>query len=66
VATCRVTCQHRLSSTRPDESLSRRLAEIVNPMPIRPGVQVLEIGCGREPLRAVAARLGTGQILAVE
>ena len=47
--------------------LSPRLAEIVNALPIRPGMRVLEIGCGPgAAARAVAARLGTGHILAVD
>jgi ubiquinone/menaquinone biosynthesis C-methylase UbiE len=47
--------------------LSLRLAEIVGALPIRPGMRVLEIGCGPgAAARAVAARLGTGHILAVD
>jgi ubiquinone/menaquinone biosynthesis C-methylase UbiE len=47
--------------------LSPRLAEIVNALPIRPGMRVLEVGCGSgAAARAVAARLGTGHILAVD
>jgi ubiquinone/menaquinone biosynthesis C-methylase UbiE len=48
-------------------TLSPRLAEIVNALPIRPGMRVLEIGCGSgAAARAVAAQLGTGHILAVD
>ena len=48
-------------------ALSPRLAEIVNALPIRPGMRVLEVGCGSgAAARAVAARLGTGHILAVD
>ncbi len=47
--------------------LSPRLAEIVNALPISPGMRVLEIGCGSgAAARAVAARLGTGHVLAVD
>jgi SAM-dependent methyltransferase len=48
-------------------TLSPRLAEIVNALPIRSGMRVLEIGCGPgAAARAVAAQLGTGHILAVD
>ena len=47
--------------------LSPRLAVIVNALPIRPGMRVLEIGCGPgAAARAVAGRLGTGHILAID
>lgn len=47
--------------------LSPRLAGIVDALPIRAGMRVLEIGCGPgAAARAVAARLGTGHILAVD
>ena len=48
-------------------SLSPRLAAIVNALPLRPHSRVLEIGCGPgAAARAVASRLGTGHILAVD
>jgi cyclopropane fatty-acyl-phospholipid synthase-like methyltransferase len=47
--------------------LSPRLAEIVDALPIAPGMRVLEIGCGPgAAARAVAARLGGGHILAID
>ena len=47
--------------------LSPRLAEIVEALPIRPRSRVLEIGCGPgAAARAVAARLVTGHILAID
>ena len=47
--------------------LSARLAAIVDALPLAPGMQVLEIGCGTgAAARAVAARLGTGHILAID
>lgn len=47
--------------------LSPRLAEIVNALPLRPDSRVLEIGCGPgAAARAVAARLTTGHILAID
>jgi protein-L-isoaspartate O-methyltransferase len=47
--------------------LSPRLAAIVNALPLEPHSRVLEIGCGPgAAARAVAARLTTGHILAVD
>ncbi|MEH1059319.1 methyltransferase domain-containing protein [Micromonospora sp. CPCC 206171] len=48
-------------------SLSPRLAAIVNALPLEPHSRVLEIGCGPgAAARAVAARLTTGHILAID
>ena len=48
-------------------TLSPRLAEIVAALPLRPESRVLEIGCGPGAAgRAVAARLTTGHILAID
>ncbi|MBS3651817.1 class I SAM-dependent methyltransferase [Pseudaminobacter sp. 19-2017] len=50
-----------------DERLSRRLAAIVEALPLAPGMRVLEIGCGPgAAARAVAARIGNGHILAID
>jgi trans-aconitate methyltransferase len=47
--------------------LSPRLAAIVDALPLEPHLRVLEIGCGPgAAARAVAARLTTGHILAVD
>ncbi|WUI03663.1 class I SAM-dependent methyltransferase [Spirillospora sp. NBC_00431] len=47
--------------------LSPRLAKIVDALPLAPGTRVLEIGCGPgAAARAVAARLDTGHILAID
>jgi trans-aconitate methyltransferase len=47
--------------------LSPRLASIVNALPLQPHSRVLEIGCGPgAAARAVAARLTTGHILAID
>ena len=46
---------------------SPRLAEIVAALPLEPHLRVLEIGCGPgAAARAVAARLTTGHILAID
>lgn len=47
--------------------LSSRLAAIVDALPLRPDSRVLEIGCGPgAAARAVAARLVTGHVLAID
>ncbi len=47
--------------------LSARLAAIVDALPLRPGIRVLEIGCGPgAAARAVAHRIGDGHILAID
>ena len=48
-------------------ALSPRLAEIVDALPVTPHAHVLEIGCGPgAAARAVAARLVTGHVLAID
>jgi SAM-dependent methyltransferase len=48
-------------------SLSPRLARLVAALPLRPGMRVLEIGCGPgAAARWVAARLGPGSVLAID
>lgn len=48
-------------------ALSPRLAAIVDALPLQPHLRVLEIGCGPgAAARAVAARLTTGHLLAVD
>jgi SAM-dependent methyltransferase len=47
--------------------LSPRLAAIVEALPLQPHLRVLEIGCGPgAAARAVAARLVTGHIVAID
>lgn len=47
--------------------LSPRLAAIVDALPLRPGMRVLEVGCGPgAAARAVARRIGDGHILAID
>lgn len=47
--------------------LSPRLAAVVDALPLQPCSRVLEIGCGPgAAARAVAARLTTGHILAID
>lgn len=53
-------------STQPAK-LSPRLAAVVNALPLRPGMRVIEIGCGPgAAARAVAARIGDGRVLAID
>lgn len=47
--------------------LSPRLAAVVAALPLRPDSRVLEIGCGPgAAARAIAARLDTGVVLAID
>jgi SAM-dependent methyltransferase len=47
--------------------LSPRLAQVVEALPLRPGLRVLEIGCGPgAAARAIAERIGDGHILAID
>ena len=47
--------------------LSPRLAAIVDALPLRPGLRVLEIGCGPgAAARTVARRVGNGHVLAID
>ncbi|QDZ02043.1 class I SAM-dependent methyltransferase [Nitratireductor mangrovi] len=48
-------------------NLSPRLVAIVDALPLRPGMRVLEIGCGPgAAAREVARRIGTGHVLATD
>ncbi|GIW32794.1 cyclopropane-fatty-acyl-phospholipid synthase family protein [Meiothermus sp.] len=47
--------------------ISPRLAEIVEALPLRPGLRVLEIGCGPGvAARAIARRIGNGHVLGID
>jgi cyclopropane fatty-acyl-phospholipid synthase-like methyltransferase len=47
--------------------LSPRLLAIVEALPLRPGMRVLEIGCGPGAMaREIARRIGDGHILAID
>jgi len=47
--------------------ISPRLAEVVAALPLRPGMRVLEIGCGPGvAARAVLRRVGRGHVLAID
>lgn len=46
---------------------SDRIAQAVAALPLSPGLQVLEIGCGPGvAAREVAARIGTGKVVAID
>jgi SAM-dependent methyltransferase len=50
-----------------DNKLSKRLADIVNALPLYPGIRVLEIGCGPGAVaREISTRIGNGYILAID
>lgn len=47
--------------------LSPRLQQILDALPLRPGLRVLEVGCGPGALaRAIAARVAPGQVLGID
>lgn len=47
--------------------MSARLLAIVDALPLRPGLRVIEIGCGPGVLaRAIARRIGDGHVLAID
>lgn len=47
--------------------LSKRLAEIVDALPVRTGISILEIGCGTgAAAREIAGRIGNGRIVAID
>ena len=49
------------------KKFSPRLREIVEALPLYPGVRVLEIGCGPgAAAREIASRIGDGRILAID
>ncbi|MBR0670222.1 SAM-dependent methyltransferase [Neoroseomonas soli] len=49
------------------ERLSARLQAIVDALPLRPGLRVLEIGCGPgAAARAIARRVGSGHVLGID
>lgn len=49
------------------EKLSSRLLEIVDALPLRPGMRVLEIGCGPGAMaREIARRIGDGHVLGID
>ena len=48
-------------------ALSPRLQAIADALPLRPGLRVLEIGCGPGALaREIAARIDNGHVLAID
>lgn len=49
------------------EKLSARLLELVEALPLRNGLRVLEIGCGPgAAAREIARRIGDGHVLAID
>jgi SAM-dependent methyltransferase len=57
----------KLHRTLMAQKISPRLAEIVDALPLRPGMRALEIGCGPGvAARAVLERIGNGHVLAID
>ena len=50
-----------------NNKLSKRLANVVNALPLKEGIRVLEIGCGPgAAAREISRRIGNGHILAID
>lgn len=50
-----------------ESKLSKRLADIVNALPLKDDIRVLEIGCGPGAMaREISRRIGNGHILAID
>jgi SAM-dependent methyltransferase len=50
-----------------DRKLSKRLIDIVQALPLKDGIRVLEIGCGPGAMaRAISKQIGNGYILAID
>ena len=50
-----------------DNKLSKRLLQIVEALPLKNGMRVLEIGCGPGAMaREISRRIGNGHILAID
>lgn len=49
------------------QKLSQRLRQIVDALPLREGIRILEIGCGPgAAAREIAIRIGTGYVLGID
>jgi cyclopropane fatty-acyl-phospholipid synthase-like methyltransferase len=49
------------------DRLSKRLLEIVNALPLKDGMRILEIGCGPGAMaREMAKHVGSGHVLAID
>lgn len=47
--------------------VSKRLKEIIDALPLKPGLRVLEIGCGPGVMaREMAKRIGSGHVLGID
>lgn len=47
--------------------LSKRLADIIDALPLKEGIRIIEIGCGSGAMaREVSKRIGNGHILAID
>ncbi|MFZ1790233.1 MAG: class I SAM-dependent methyltransferase [Saprospiraceae bacterium] len=54
-------------SLKQTNNLSNRLLEIVQALPLKSGIRVLEIGCGPAAMaREISKRIGDGHILAID
>lgn len=48
-------------------SLSKRLTDIIDALPLKEGIRILEIGCGPGAMaREISKRIGSGHVLAID
>lgn len=56
-----------MSAKEKDQKLSKRLLEIVDALPLKNGIRVLEIGCGPGAMaREISKRIDNGFVLAID
>jgi len=48
-------------------SLSKRLTDVIDALPLKEGIRILEIGCGPGAMaREISKRIGSGHVLAID
>ena len=64
---CLILYHTKMTTKKMESKLSKRLAEVIEALPLRDGIRVLEIGCGPgAAAREISRRIGNGHILAID